>query len=61
MNTRAIEQIKARYNPEHDLGADAPIHWSVMELAELVEVLVEHVENLELQIKALQERRNENE
>lgn len=54
MNTSVIRKIHQRYNPEHDLGPDAPIHWSVEELADLVGQLVEKVEAQELQIKALQ-------
>ena len=55
MNTSALDKINRRYNPEHDTGPDAPVHWSVAELADLVERLVNKVEEQERQIKALQD------
>ena len=50
MNTLAIDKIRSRYNAEHDMGPDAPIHWSVMELAELVSKLIDRVDELEEQL-----------
>jgi uncharacterized small protein (DUF1192 family) len=62
LNTSGLTKIFSRYNADHDLGPDAPIPWHVNELAELVHVLVEHVEDLEAEIeriKATQEKSNE--
>lgn len=53
MNTSALDKIHQRYNPEHDLGPDAPIHWSVEELANLFGELIEKVIEQEKQIAAL--------
>jgi len=47
MNRTTIDKIRNHYNPEHDLGPDAPVQWSVMELAELVARLIDKVESLE--------------
>lgn len=54
MTASALDKIYRAYNPEHDLGPEAPIHWSVAELAYLVGKLIEKVNAQELQIKALQ-------
>lgn len=54
MNTNALDRIHERYNADHDLGPDAPIHWSVEELAQLVGKLVKVVEQQAEQIAALQ-------
>jgi hypothetical protein len=51
MDTRALDKIHSHYNADHDLGPDAPIHWSVEELACLVEKLVEKVEYLEAELE----------
>lgn len=51
MDTSAIDKIRNRYNPEHDLGPDAPVQWSVMELAELVEKLSKKVDELEQKLE----------
>jgi hypothetical protein len=48
-----IRKIINRYNPEHDLGPDAPIHWSVFELADIVDDLVDIVEKQQEQIDRL--------
>jgi hypothetical protein len=56
MNTSALDKIHARYNPEHDLGPDAPVHWSVEELAHLVGRLVKKVEALEAEIENMNTR-----
>jgi hypothetical protein len=49
------ERIYSRYDPDHDIGANAPIHWSVYELAELVLDLTKTVAAQARQIDALLE------
>lgn len=55
MNTGALDKIHDAYNADHDLGPEAPIHWSVEELAQLVGKLIEEVEELHEQIAYLQD------
>ena len=49
MNTSALDKIHNAYNPEHDIGPTAPIHWSVAALASLIEKLIDRVDDLEAQ------------
>ena len=53
INTTAIEKIHNHYNADHDLGPDAPIHWSVEELAIIAGRLVAKVEELEAEVEEL--------
>ena len=54
MNTSALDKIHSRYNGDHDVGPDAPVHWSVEELAHLVGRLVRKVEELEERLTELE-------
>ena len=54
MDTRTLYKIHSRYNADHDIGPDAPIHWSVEELAELVGKMIERIDELEAQVERLQ-------
>ena len=54
INRSTIEKIRSRYNPEYDMPSDAPVQWSVMELAELVDKLITKVEAQAVEISALQ-------
>jgi hypothetical protein len=54
MDTRALDKIHSRYNGDHDIGPDAPVHWSVEELAWLVGKLVQKVEELEAKVQQLE-------
>ncbi len=53
INTSALNKIHEKYNGDHDLGPDAPIHWSVEELAHLVGKLVDHIEKMEEKFKKI--------
>lgn len=46
-----IQKIHNRYNPEHDLGGDAPIHWSVEALADVIEKMDKRIEALEAELE----------
>jgi hypothetical protein len=55
MNTQAIDKIRQRYDADHDCDPNtAPIHWSVMELTELVAQLILHIDDLESRVKELE-------
>lgn len=54
INTSALRKIHQSYNPEHDLGPDAPIHWSVEQLTDLVGRLVEAIEAQDERIEGLE-------
>ena len=54
INRNVIGKINQRYDPDHDTGPTAPIHWSVAELTDLVQTLVDIVEMQQAQIEALQ-------
>lgn len=42
-----LEKIEERYSPNHDVGPDAPIHWSVYELMLAVRALSHRISHLE--------------
>lgn len=46
----ALEKIHSRYKPGNDLGPGAPVNWAVEDLAQLVGVLVKHIEELEARV-----------
>jgi predicted RNase H-like nuclease (RuvC/YqgF family) len=57
INRYGLEQVQRDYNPDHDIGPSAPVHWSVARLAETVEKLCDHVDQLEEQrVTAAKER-----
>lgn len=56
INKQALTRIQNCYDPEHDIGPQAPIHWTTYELTLIVEKLVEHIEALELELNNAQTR-----
>lgn len=56
INTRELDKINQAYNGDHDLGPDAPVQWSVFELAYMVGKLVKIIEEQDERIERLQSR-----
>ena len=56
INTSALDKIHNRYNPEHDLGPDAPVSWATEDLAWLLGKAIEHIEALEERLVQLDGR-----
>ena len=50
---KEIEKILTEYNPDHDLGPDAPVTWREHRLAEAVQDLQEQIEELEMKVSRL--------
>jgi hypothetical protein len=50
---QSVCKIMQCYNPEHDLGPNAPVTWREENLAEAVIELWDEVELLKAQVKAL--------
>ncbi len=50
----SLKKIESRYNPEHDLGPDAPIHWSVAELVSVCRTQAEQISSLTIKARKLE-------
>jgi hypothetical protein len=48
-----VQKILRRYDPEHDLGPDCPVTWREETLATATLELIDEVELLKAQVKAL--------
>lgn len=42
-----LDKIEREYDPDHDLGPDAPVHWSVAELVEVCREQSQQIEELQ--------------
>ena len=53
INRSDLDDVLREYNPDHDLGPEAPVHWSVGKLADMIERLVEVIEKQDERLKLL--------
>jgi hypothetical protein len=53
IDRRGIAKIQECYNADHDLGPDAPVHWTIAELANVVDKLCSRIEELEAEVQTL--------